>query len=398
MAERIPFTELAGANLVVNAVYEGGISGNASDDPLAKLLPVGNQGGFRIRGERKSHNYHMAMLYTSGSDPDWPDHLDVTTGLFTYYGDNKKPGSPLHETQPGGNEMLRFVFDAVHSTTPQRQLVPPFFVFQKNQRGPGRDVKFLGLAVPGGADVAPLDDLVAVWRTTEGERFQNYKSVFTVLDVAEIQREWIAELNAGQSIGPHCPVPFREWRTKGRYRPLESPNTLPYRTTAQQKPQSSQDAALVQAVYEYFKPDPHSFEALAIELWKMSAREDIAVEATRRSRDAGRDAFGKMFVGPPNCKIPLDFSLEAKCFEPSHGCGVGATSRLISRLRNRHFGVFVTTSYVGPDPSKEIYEDKQPVVVIAGRDIADILKQHGKATPKQVTDWLATDFPLQDAP
>jgi Restriction endonuclease len=148
-------------------------------------------------------------------------------------------------------------------------------------------------------------------------------------------------------------------------------------------------------VYEYFKPDPHAFEALAIALWKMAAKEEIFVEATRKSRDSGRDAFGKMFVGPPHAKIPLDFSLEAKCFEPSKGCGVASTSRLISRLRNRHFGVFVTTSCIGPDPSREIHEDNQPVVVIAGRDIAELLKENGKASPQQVQEWLAANFPLQ---
>ena len=235
----------------------------------------------RIRGERKSHSYRLAVLYTSGSDPDWPDHLDVTTGLFTYYGDNKKPGSPLHETQPGGNEMLRFVFDAVHLPTPLRQFVPPFFVFQKNQRGPGRDVKFLGLAVPGGADVAPLDDLVAVWRTTEGERFQNYKSAFTILDVAEIHASGSPSWTLANRSVRIAQSPFENGERLADTARFESPNTLPYRTTAQQRPQTSQDAALVTTVYEYFKPDPHSFEALAIELWKMSTREEIAVEATR---------------------------------------------------------------------------------------------------------------------
>ena len=394
MSQHVPFAQLDTADLVVNAVYEGGSSGNASDDPMARLLPCGNQGGFRIRGERKSHSYRMALLYTSGSDPDWPDTFEPDSGRFTYYGDNKHPGTALHDTHPGGNELLRFVFDALHGTPAQRTSIPPFFVFRKHQRGPGRDVEFVGLAVPGGADVGPLDDLVAVWRTTAGERFQNYKAVFTVLDVAVVPKAWIAELDTGQPLGPNCPEPYREWVESGRYKALEAPSTLPYRTVAEQRPVDAADAALVRAVYEYFKPDPYAFEACAIELWKMAAREDVVVEATRRSRDSGRDAFGKMLVGPPNARIPLDFSLEAKCFEPTKGCGVGATSRLISRLRNRHFGVFVTTSYVGPEPSREIYEDGQPIVVIAGRDIADLLKQHGKATAPEVTAWLSANFPL----
>ena len=38
----VPFEALAAADLVVDAIYEGGKKGNVSDDPVAKLLPVGN--------------------------------------------------------------------------------------------------------------------------------------------------------------------------------------------------------------------------------------------------------------------------------------------------------------------------------------------------------------------
>jgi hypothetical protein len=55
MAQRVAFVHLPDADLVVNAVYEGGNKDDASDDPFAKLLPVGNQGGFRFTGERSSH-------------------------------------------------------------------------------------------------------------------------------------------------------------------------------------------------------------------------------------------------------------------------------------------------------------------------------------------------------
>lgn len=46
----VGFDELAGADLVVDRIYKGGTAGNAGDDPLARLLPVGNQGGFRTQG------------------------------------------------------------------------------------------------------------------------------------------------------------------------------------------------------------------------------------------------------------------------------------------------------------------------------------------------------------
>ena len=111
-------------------------------------MPAGNQGGFRIRGARATHDYLLALLYTSGADPDWPDSLDPETGLLTYFGDNKQPGSELHDTNKGGNELLRFCFSAIHGVPAQRELVPPFFVFRKANPGPGRAVEFLGSRSP----------------------------------------------------------------------------------------------------------------------------------------------------------------------------------------------------------------------------------------------------------
>jgi hypothetical protein len=102
----VDFDQLTGADLVLERVYRGGIAGNTGDDPLARLLPVGNQGGFRTFGSRAKDEVRMAVLYTSGAEPDWPDSLDVYTGIFTYFGDNRSPGRLLHETRRKGNLLL----------------------------------------------------------------------------------------------------------------------------------------------------------------------------------------------------------------------------------------------------------------------------------------------------
>lgn len=88
----VPFDQLTAANLTVERVYQGGTAGNWADDPLAQLLPVGNQGGFRTNGSPAKDEVKLAVLFTSGAEPDWPDVLDVYTGSFTYYGDNRSPG------------------------------------------------------------------------------------------------------------------------------------------------------------------------------------------------------------------------------------------------------------------------------------------------------------------
>jgi hypothetical protein len=383
----VSFDQLAHADLKVGAVYRGGTRGNAADDPLARLLPCGNQGGFRIQGRRTTHDYRLALLYTSGTDPDWPDSLDRETGVFTYYGDNKAPGAGLHETPRGGNELLRFAFDCIHADPPHRELVPPFFVFQKARSG-GRDVEFLGLAVPGRSGGDAPADLVAIWRTTLGERFQNYGATFTVLDVANVRREWIEELSAGERLGPSCPEPFRAWVDAGAYAALEAPRTVEFRTVAEQTPEAA-DRPLIDAIYQHYSPQPHRFEACAMELWRMLAKEAVTdMTPTPPSSDGGRDAFGRYSLGPEADRIELDFSLEAKCYAPGHGAGVKETSRLISRIRHREFGVFVTTSHVGLQAYRELREDRQPVVVICGRDIVELLKRQGISTMAAIDSWL----------
>ena len=88
-----------------------------------------------------------------------PCTIDRESGTFIYFGDNKRPGRGLHETLRFGNELLRRFFEHAHSESTDRHKVPPIFVFAKT--GEWRDVRFIGLAVPGGADIENYDDLVA---------------------------------------------------------------------------------------------------------------------------------------------------------------------------------------------------------------------------------------------
>jgi hypothetical protein len=123
----------------------------------------------------------MLVLTSSMSDPDWPDSLDRETGVFTYYGDNKKPGCELHDTGRDGNLILQKIFSSARSGLEGRRVVPPTFIFSGT--GTWRDMIFLGLAVPGASDLDSSEELVAIWRTAGGQRFQNYRARFTVLDV-----------------------------------------------------------------------------------------------------------------------------------------------------------------------------------------------------------------------
>jgi hypothetical protein len=268
--------------------------------------------------------------------------------------------------------------------------VPPFFVFTKGLKG--RDVVFRGLCVPG-AEGHVWEDLVAVWRSRDGKRFQNYKSLFTVLDVPCVSRAWLADAISGDPFSPNAPKNWLRWINEGTYTPLVTKPTLQHRSRAQQMPASETQRDIVETIYKYFKDDPYGFEQCAVEIAKLMDRNIQEVETTRRSRDGGRDAIGIYRVGPKSDPIGLDFALEAKCYALNSGVGVEDLSRLISRLRHRQFGILVATSYLAEQAYQEVRADTHPVIVIAAADIAQILSDAGHTTKLEVDHWLRALFP-----
>jgi hypothetical protein len=387
----IPHSLLTTTDLHVDAIYEGGSFGDVRDDPLGLLVGGGNQGGFRYEGSIEPFRVKFCVLYSDLADFDWPDRIDPETGRFTYYGDNKKLGGELHGTARQGNILLREIFSRRHLG--QRDGIPPIFVFTKGARG--RDVVFRGLAVPGGPGISESEDLVAVWRTKQGHRFQNYRSVFTILDAGTISRKWLQAIRDGAPTSGEAPPAWLEWRRSGEYRALTAPRVREYRTASEQLPTAASDLRLLDQIvahYKGHKDGPYAFERCAAELFRLMQPNAHTIDLTRPWRDGGRDALGLYRVGLATSAINVEFALEAKCKSPSksNSSGVRATARLVARIRHRQFGVFVTTSCIGDQASQELAEDGHPIIVMAGIDIVRTLKEHGLADPTALATWLAS--------
>jgi hypothetical protein len=386
----VSIDDLATTDLYIDAIYQGGRRGNAGDDPLPKLMRVDNQGGFRYRGKIKG-KLEMLVLWTSLNDTDWPDSLDPETGIFTYYGDNKKPGRELHQTGRDGNLILRILFQNARGGADGRSDVPPVFIFASV--GASRDVRFLGLAVPGASDLDVSEELVAIWRSVKGERFQNYRSRFTVLNAPVLSRTWIDGIIAGVPDHSLAPNAWKVWRRTGRREALTASRTTDYRSRAEQLPDDRAGEGIIRIVRNHFEGRPHAFEHCAGALARLMVPDIASLDVTRPSRDGGRDAIGQLRVGAGPSGILMDFALEAKCYTPPTAVGVRDMSRLISRLRHRQFGILVTTSCVDLQAYKEIKEDQHPILIIAARDIVELLRRNGRGDPDQVSAWLAEEFP-----
>lgn len=388
MNQRVHKEALCKSDLIVDCVYEGGRSGNASDDPLHRLLPVSNQGGFRIVGTKTSPR--LIVLVTGMDDPDWPDDIDRETGVFTYFGDNKKPGRSLHSTPRYGNELLRHIFDLAHAGRGARVRVPPVLVFAKT--GEWRDVVFLGLAVPSTGALDSNEDLVAIWRSVKGERFQNYRAKFSILDAAIIDRGWIFSVAKGESNSDGAPLAWSSWVKTGKYCSLRAERALSYRSRLEQLPDNKLDVAIIERLQSHFSSNYHGFERCAVDIAQMMLPGIVGdVHITQRSRDGGRDAVGLYRIGGGESAITVEFALEAKCFSMRNAVGVSDVSRLISRLRNRQFGVLVTTSYLASQAYREIKDDGHPIVIIAAIDIVKLLRARGIGNVDALVEWLGTE-------
>ncbi len=386
------YEELEDAPLIIDAIYKGGSEGNIKDDPLSRLLPrTSNQGGFRIthRADDPSMPAYV-VIYTSFSEIEWPDFLDMENGVFRYYGDNRKPGRGLHETWKKGNLLLKTVFAWLNENGEKLKKIPPFLIFKKAEEG--RDVQFLGLAAPGNNNLPPDRELVAFWRTNKQQRFQNYEAYFTVLDTGdeEISKKWlnslVYEYEKNIEYAPRCWRYFIELGRLG-VRALKAPKVTMLRKKSEQIPNTVEEMKLIQFIHDYYINNPYGFEKCAIEIMRLIDKNFVDFDLTRPWRDGGKDAMGKYRIGTETNNLHVECALEAKCYNQNNAVGVKEMSRLISRIRYRQFGIMVTTSYIHEQAYKEVVEDDHPILIIAGKDIADVLRNNG-IDSQSIGIWL----------
>lgn len=259
-------------------------------------------------------------------------------------------------------------------------------------------MRFRGLAAPGFTGLPATSDLIAVWKNSDGQRFQNYQATFTILDTPVIERGWITDLEADTRSSKNAPKAWSDWLRTGRYSALTTESTTDIREPAEQFPTSSTKAAILKTVWSHFKDKPFAFEGFAAHIFQMHDQRVIIDKVTRATIDGGRDAVGRYLLGLNDDPVYVDFALEAKCYQPPFEgakltmVGVKDVARLISRLRHRQFGVLVTTSVIGRQAYKEVRQDRHPIVFLCGKDIVDILVKNGFNTTEFVDNFIRSEF------
>ena len=402
--EKIELEDRINWNLYVDAVYRANPDKtNLSAEVLSKLLGVKNQGGFRYIGNTDEPK--LVILFTSGEDIYWKDELDASLGVLLYYGDNKIPGTDLHKTKLHGNEILRNIFQLATSNKEEdRKKIPPIFVFKK---AGGRDVKFLGLAVPGIKGKPMKDWLTAVWGVNRsGDRFQNYKSYFTILNTASgsefqegagINLAWLTDITLGTAYeSKFAPKEWKRYIDNNNYSALVARVEKYVKTREEQLPQTPEQLEMLDYLQSYFidKDRGYSFEKFAVDMTQYIDNAVVDIEQTRPYKDGGVDGVGRyrIFSKVENV-VYVEFYLQAKCYKTTDSIKVKDTARLISRIKDRQFGIMFTTSYVSDQAYQEILEDGHPIVIITGKNIIDyIFDELEIRSLESLKKWLERNY------
>ncbi|MFI5779244.1 restriction endonuclease [Nocardia sp. NPDC051570] len=390
----VPYDELDTADLHVDRIYAGKTLNGRSLDPISKLFGVGVQGGIRFKGSAVDNAVRLVVLYSTGEDPDWRDQLDPQTGRLTYFGDNKRPGKDLLDTHLNGNLAFRNAFRDGRGSGQDRQLVSPFFYFERVSKK-GSLVRFRGLAAPGAEAMTSSDELAAMWWSRDGQRFQNYCARFTILDAPVVSHTWIEGLLAGKpTLSDGCPPAWREWVESRTYRALVAPSTDTVRKPDKQVPTDMVGKDILRAIRRHFE-GREDFEDFALAVWRLMAPETGPHTVAREERLGRHYVEGEYLIGPPGDQIPVGFVLEA--VSGALDAPVTEVSRLSSRLRRREFGVFVTLSYFVEQVYHDVGEDSHPVALVCGSDVVETLRRQGFGDVASVRAWLDSRFPADQA-
>ncbi|MBK8029535.1 MAG: hypothetical protein IPK17_08455 [Chloroflexi bacterium] len=97
----------------------------------------------------------------------------------------------------------------------------------------------------------------------------------------------------------------------------------------------------------------------------------------RSLRDGGRDGIGQYRIGVEGEGICIDFAVAKKCYGEGNSVGVRETVEInltpaSSTVWGIGYNVLCSTTSISGDQ-----EDQHPIIVIAGRDIVQLLMSNG---------------------
>ena len=343
-----------------------------------------------VDGERLAVVLLSSNEFKMGSaENPWHDTVAPDDGFARYFGDNKTP-----DMDPGsaiGNRTLLRQFE-LHTSPDKgkRERAAPLLLF----RSPKKGLKeFCGLGLITGAK------RVTQFSEQNGGFFTNYLFDIAILSLTEedesLAMMWIQDRRhkATDAVVANAMAPksWLQWIKFGspeieRIRRRVSRHHIASKSE-QTASSATENRKTLEAIYKFYEPKRHRFEALASLACESMVRETGASYRrgwlTRGTGDGGLDFVGRLDIGEGLFGTKLVVLGQAKCEKIDAPTGGVHIARTVARLRRGWVGAYVTTSYFSSAVQKEIYADQYPMLLLNGSALA------GEATKLK----LAGGFP-----
>jgi len=376
------------------AVIEGLVNLYAATaTPGAKLIPF--DAGINALapvsapdGPRRPAILISSSPHKSGSVvTPWQDVFAPDEGYVRYFGDAKTPGRAAHLAPGNALLIAQFENHHAHPDEGQRACAVPLVFFKREpyagkQKGYPR---FQGFGIVTAARLVTQHDQAS------GSAFANYEFECAVLAMKHegelFDWSWINARRNGAIDNHHAlamaPKAWKGWVKHGdaelpsvRRRLLRRTLTP---TSAQTPAPGSSDAALLQQIHQYYDKKKVYFESLAAAIAeRIIAPSGVGYTThgvTRGSGDFGIDFIAQLDIGHGFSRAPIVVLGQAKCVAPGSQTSAKDLARTVARLRRGWLGVFVTTGVITERAQTEVFEDRYPLVMIPGLQVAATVRE-----------------------
>ena len=132
--------------------------------------------------------------------------------------------------------------------------------------------------------------------------------------------------------------------------------------------------------YSHYQNNPFGFEYLAKDVTRLLIEDSGTIchdgWVTKASGDGGYDYVLRIDIGNHGLSQVRQVVLgQAKCYERNNGVSGKDVDRIIARLKRGWLAAFVTTSYFTNATQQEILEDNYPILLITGKQVAEIVNK-----------------------
>ena len=348
---------------------------------------------------------HPAILISSSphrvgsSETPWEDIFDSDNGHIRYFGDNKN-ANDKPELKAGNKILLEQHQLHTSAEVDQRRRASPLIFFRRVPSS-GR---IKGNVQIHGFGIVSKVERITQFNRNDQETFTNYCFDFTVLSLnAEDERfawEWISKrrdpgLSTEETLS-FAPSSWKKWVRDGPSSVEKNRrriSNLYIISTDEQKPKpSSDEGKTLLKIYNFCNAPKRKkrFEVLASlvasKIIKNSSNQYYEKWITPAGSDHGIDFMGRLDIGNKFGKAKIIVLGQAKCEKLDQPTGGNHIARTVARLRRGWMGVYVTTSYFSEKVQREILEDKYPILLINGLQIAEtvntIVNEEGESLPE----------------